>query len=448
MANQNLSQFGEKLFVADADHTFIWDSAALISKRVSRNSWLNSGTLTSDAPVTISQTWNDLPTVFTALKVNATSTNSALASKLLDLQLGGVSQFNVDKGGTATSVSSGNYPSYAVKFGSQLSGIGAGSSSGTLLFWAGNAAPGFGNANLCLKGDTVHLRHAGRIVFGQADFGWGAEDTILLRDGAPNTLALRNGANTQTFNVYGSYGSISDYKRLSISCDQTTGNATITNQAAGYTAGTVSINGVPVGLGKGNVSTNVAVGFQALNVNTSGDNNTGVGVYALLSNTTGFWNTGFGSGALYSNTTGANNTAVGIGSIQMNTTGSGNTALGKFAGSAAVSGNNVLCNNSVFIGADTKVNATSETNQIVIGHTAVGIGSHSVVLGNDSIEKTALKGNVGIGTTSPTSKLQVTNGDVEIETVTSGIIMKAAGTSTRYRITLNAGGTALVFTAI
>jgi len=102
MANLNLSQFGEKLFVADADHTFIWDSAASISKKVSRNSWLNSGTLTSDAPVTISQTWNQIGTTFTAFKVNAVSTASASGSLLLDLQVGGVSQFKVDKSGVAT----------------------------------------------------------------------------------------------------------------------------------------------------------------------------------------------------------------------------------------------------------------------------------------------------------------------------------------------------------
>jgi hypothetical protein len=102
MANLNLSQFTEKLFVADADHTFIWDTAASISKRVSRNSWLNSGTLTSDAPVTISQTWDAGSNVMTALKVVATDTASGTASNLLELWAGGTPalKFNVDKSGS------------------------------------------------------------------------------------------------------------------------------------------------------------------------------------------------------------------------------------------------------------------------------------------------------------------------------------------------------------
>ena len=47
-------------------------------------------------------------------------------------------------------------------------------------------------------------------------------------------------------------------------------------------------------------------------------------------------------------------------------------------------------------------------NQIVIGSEAVGLGSNTAVLGNDSITTTALKGNVGIGTTEPTQNLDVT----------------------------------------
>lgn len=46
--------------------------------------------------------WNDSGTTFTALKVNATDTNSASGSLLLDLQKGGVSQFNVTKAGGIT----------------------------------------------------------------------------------------------------------------------------------------------------------------------------------------------------------------------------------------------------------------------------------------------------------------------------------------------------------
>ena len=222
MANLNLSQFGEKLFVADADHTFIWDTANAISKRVSRNSWLNSGTLTSDAPVTISQTWNAVGQTFTAFKVNAVSTNSASGSLLADFQLGGATKFKVDKASVATL------------------GISAGTDNSALYFGGANYSISFtrGAANLDfgVGGDNrISFAAFPQIVMaGRGSFAWsdgsvtntGTVDTIILRDAA-NTLALRNGGNAQTFNVYGTYTSITDYKRLSLSCSATTGNATI-----------------------------------------------------------------------------------------------------------------------------------------------------------------------------------------------------------------------------
>lgn len=42
-------------------------------------------------------TWNNGATVFKAIQMNVTNTASAAGSKLIDLQVGGVSQFNVDK---------------------------------------------------------------------------------------------------------------------------------------------------------------------------------------------------------------------------------------------------------------------------------------------------------------------------------------------------------------
>lgn len=60
----------------------------------------------------LAQTWNAGGTTFTAVKMDVTDTASASASLLIDLQVGGASQFNIKKDGTVTSnVGSGvTYP--------------------------------------------------------------------------------------------------------------------------------------------------------------------------------------------------------------------------------------------------------------------------------------------------------------------------------------------------
>lgn len=93
---------------------------------------------------------------------------------------------------------------------------------------------------------------------------------------------------------------------------------------------------------------NTAIGFQTLELNTTGNrntvtgsnallfnrtgsDNTANGFYALQNNTTGFLNTASGSHTLFSNTTGSSNTATGVNALNLNETGKGNTAQGRGA---------------------------------------------------------------------------------------------------------------------
>ena len=150
-------------------------------------------------------------------------------------------------------------------------------------------------------------------------------------------------------------------------------------------------------------SSNTAIGYRALYLNTTGIYNTAIGCRALYSNTTGGYNTAIGGRALNSNTTGINNTAIGYQSLSLNTTGGyntaiggqalysnttgvQNTALGFFAGryTSATAGNQTS-SNSVYIGYDTRSSADGNTNEIVIGASAIGNGSNTVTLGNTSV---------------------------------------------------------------
>jgi hypothetical protein len=61
------------------------------------------GTRTTSAPVlNVTQTWNDGAVTFTGILANFTNTASAAASLLIDLQVGGISQFKVTRGGAPT----------------------------------------------------------------------------------------------------------------------------------------------------------------------------------------------------------------------------------------------------------------------------------------------------------------------------------------------------------
>jgi hypothetical protein len=64
---------------------------------------LTGGTMTGQ--LVVAPAWNDASTTFTAVKANAADANSAADSKLLDLQVNGVSKLTVTKDGTLTTAS-------------------------------------------------------------------------------------------------------------------------------------------------------------------------------------------------------------------------------------------------------------------------------------------------------------------------------------------------------
>ncbi|MDD3486968.1 MAG: tail fiber domain-containing protein [Candidatus Moranbacteria bacterium] len=153
---------------------------------------------------------------------------------------------------------------------------------------------------------------------------------------------------------------------------------------------------------------NTSLGTSSLYSNTTGYQNVALGVNSLYSNTTGYYNTALGVNSLQYNTTGYNNTALGVNSLYSNTTGYNNTALGYYSGRyISGGGNNQTSYSSLYLGYDTRALADGDTNEIVIGASAIGAGSNSVTLGNTSITKTILQGNVGIGTTNPQRLLHV-----------------------------------------
>lgn len=244
-------------------------------------------TVTASAPVLdMSQSWNAGAVTFTGIKFNVASDVSAAGSLLMDLQVGGASRFNVDKTGAinvrnsavnSTVATFSSSPSYTQNYGPTIAFQ---NGTGELLAGLKGAFTGSnqgGNGYLAFftrlsdaAGITEKMRitHDGKVGIGltvpqyaldisgalrtSADIVSGSAyyfsnnfDLVIARDN-PNTLAQRNGANGQTFRLYGNYATASDFRRLKMAMSLA-GVAEIKPEDGGTYAGStvLYISGLP-----------------------------------------------------------------------------------------------------------------------------------------------------------------------------------------------------------
>ena len=222
-------------------------------------------------------------------------------------------------------------------------------------------------------------------------------------------------------------------------------NLFLGESAGNFTLGATAIStfesSANVGIGSNSLNSlttgwdNIAIGQNALEDCTVGTANVGIGTWALIDLTTGnnntavgelsmgwggnivtgSWNTGCGYLSLSKITSGDSNTALGEECLFKLLSGDNNVAIGSSALFALLSGSNNIAigtsagwyitggatanetsGTSIYIGRNTRAKADADANEIIIGDSVTGLGSNTVVIGNDSIVSTTLKGTVKV----------------------------------------------------
>jgi len=294
-----------------------------------------------------------------------------------------------------------------------------------------------GNVGIGTDAPTEKLEVVGNVFVNNNDVG--VEQSIFLgpssptvsigREAGSRTMLLKTGVDGMATGA-GFKFLIADEDKMILDEDGNVGIGTVIPGARLHVAGNIRLDGGRLEVFNTGQSVFIGEGAGA-NDDLSDNENVAVGNYALTNNTEGYWNTASGNNSLYSNTTGYANIAIGFYSLYHNTTGFKNTAYG----SSSLSSNMTGIENTA-IGFNADVGSAGLINATAIGANALVTQSNSLVLGSIAgINGASSSVKVGIGTTSPTQKLDV-NGNMRLagslydannEPGTSGQVLSSTG---------------------
>ena len=254
-------------FKIDRDGLANWLSLGTVPK-VSINDLTSagSGSLAGSA-LNIEQYWSTSGSP-TAIKLSVTEgepVSSSDSSQLLDLQINSTSLFKISK-----------YGFVQVGDGNLLGGLSV-------------LGLGYFGRNTAISEFSIALKNSSIFGWTNSTLSPDASSTLdvkLSRD-TSNALALKNSTNSQDFRIYKTWTATNSYERLSIKSDAT--NFYILPEK-GSTAGTkrpLFIDGVQIGLGGADISSNIAIGADSLKNNYLGVYNIAIGLNALTSQKSG-----------------------------------------------------------------------------------------------------------------------------------------------------------------
>jgi hypothetical protein len=160
----------------------------------------------------------------------------------------------------------------------------------------------------------------------------------------------------------------------------------------------------------------VLIGASAGQNITTGQANVIVGVAGTLL-TTGNYNTIMGDLSGVNLVGGNTNTLIGYEAGQNLTTGSGNLTLGSRSGNFLADGVTRFTGGTenTIVGNSIRLLTANDTNSIIIGSSAFGLGSNTTVIGNSSTTFSSIFGNLGVATTTNAGFRLDVNGTARIQ---------------------------------